>query len=226
LKAIKVDDEAYQKLEELSKKTGQSIKDLATRAILLLYAGQQHEQIDKEVESVSEKLIVLKYPAKCSICKRELNAGDVALYVKYTFTDQTTKTAIICPECEKSDTTLAKLYLKKREIERTVKALEKQARELADKLIDLSKLQQLINKYDALLYEVQKKYEELVKNPASSVEVVNAMDRLRRELYQAWQEVGFLKEVIPRRLRELEEKSEPRERAEERQAFYRKWTRR
>lgn len=146
MKAVKIDDDAYKLIEDISNKTKASITELVTRAIKIVYGS---EETSKEVTSYVEKIISLKYPATCRRCSKQLSEADLAAYVKYVFSDNTTKTVIYCLDCYHetriTDKTLAKLYLKKKELERTVKALKAEADRITKEILDTKTISELIN---------------------------------------------------------------------------------
>jgi prefoldin subunit 5 len=152
MKAVKVEDDAYSLLEELSKKTGQSVKDLASKAIKVYYAGMEESPADKEVEEIKENLIVLKYPGKCKKCGRQLNPGDWAFFGYYKFSDGSKKTFLYCVDCylesHTTDKALARLYVKKRELEKTIAGLKQEANRLTEEILS-------IKKYEEVLYKLQ-----------------------------------------------------------------------
>jgi len=135
---IKVDDDVYQKLSELSQKLNKPLKDLATQAIRMFLQGTPEDVVDAEIEDITRKWISLKFPTKCSGCGKHMQQGNEAYYVKYVYKDNKVppKTLIYCVQCyfEKveSDELIARRYVKLRELERIVKYLEKRSRELAD----------------------------------------------------------------------------------------------
>lgn len=180
MKVIKVDEETYNLLKQISEKTGRSIKEIATISIRVYWAGQQIIDVaDKEIEKIEGKWITLKYPTRCSICKRQLEQGKIAYYEKYYYSDHTKKARIICEKCYYServtDKALIKVYLKKRELQKIVNALKNEADRLADKVIELQK--------KANIYELKHKIAELVKESYEALDYLTnpeIEDRLKK----------------------------------------------
>ena len=143
--SIRISEEIYDKLKEISEKSGKSIKEIVEEAINVYLLGKS-SSADKEIKSIKEKWIVLKYPTKCSVCKKDLKEGELVYWVRVEYSDSSAKTTIICSSCyyEKIDTSLAKQYLKRKELEATVKGLKKEADRLA------SEVQKLQQQYDIL----------------------------------------------------------------------------
>lgn len=201
MKAVKVDDEAYNLLEEMSRKTGTSIKDLVTKAVKLLYAGGGEVSPEKEVEEISERIITLRYPARCRRCSKELKEGDHAYYVKYAYSDKTTKTIVYCLDCYHesmiTDKALAKLYVKKKELERTIKALKQEADRLAEQASVVDKIETVNRTLDSL----QKLATEMVKViPPESKESIQRMEELTATLEELRKVLADIKAVIRVRL--------------------------
>ena len=74
--------------------------------------------------------IVTKYPGQCSKCKDPIPVGTRAWYGKR---EKSTRPVLVCLNCMvlgMGDTTLARKYLKKRELEVTIRGLKKIADEL------------------------------------------------------------------------------------------------
>jgi DNA repair exonuclease SbcCD ATPase subunit len=149
LKAVKIDDEAYKLLEEVASKQQVAIKDIVTKAVFLYLKGIEVEPAGKEIREIKDKFIELRYLGKCKRCGRELNPGDHAYYVRIIYEDGTPKTLLYCLNCYYetiiTDKTLARLYVKKKELETVVKGLKKRADELAESILTEEKLSELFN---------------------------------------------------------------------------------
>jgi len=167
LKAIKVDDETYKLLQELAEQHKLSIKEIASKAIKAYYTGMQYVPVDKEIKKIEDKLITLKYPARCKKCGRELKQGDIAYWIRYTYEDKSTKSRILCIECyneeQIKDKELAKLILEKHKIKREIKVLKEKEKELLNKIEDIQftyDIYELKNK----LYSITEYLETLFEN--------------------------------------------------------------
>ena len=219
MKAIKVDEETYELLRQLSEKTNRSIKDIATQAIKAYYAGTERINIvDKEIEKIEGKWITLKYPGRCTICGKELKPGEVAYYEKYHYSDKTTKTRLICEKCYYSeritDKALVEKYLKVREYRKIIQALKKQADELADRVIELRK------EHD--IYQILREIKELVREGYEALDIlVNPEVKDRLEKFMNY--TSKLQEVVEQ-LQERIEALEVTNKATKQQHVY-KWRR-
>ena len=167
MKAIKVDDETYKLLQELAEKYRLSIKEIASKSIKAYYTGMQYVPVDKEIKKIEDKLITLKYPARCKKCGRELKQGDIAYWIRYTYEDKSTKSRILCIECyneeQIKDKELAKLILEKHKIKREIKVLKEKEKELLNKIEDIQftyDIYELKNK----LYSITEYLETLFEN--------------------------------------------------------------
>jgi len=131
-KLVKVDEETYEMVQKLAEKTGRSMKDIIAEAVRLIYAGST--STEKQMKNASSKMITLMYPARCYRCGAQLKQGDLAYYVKVVFEDDSTKSYVYCLDCYLPDRAMAQIFLKKRQLEITVRGLKKMADELADQI--------------------------------------------------------------------------------------------
>lgn len=130
--SIKISKEVYNLLKQIADSRQKSIKEVVETAILIAFKGA--ENITQDIKEHKQALIQLRYKTKCSICKRELNEGELAYWFKYKYVDGSEQTKIVCLECYLQDTALAKRYLKIRELQKTVRGLEKIANSIADEI--------------------------------------------------------------------------------------------
>jgi len=133
MQSIKISEEYYNMLKEISEKTGKSLKDLIENALSVVYKNNE-SMFDKEIAKIKQGIINVKYKTYCSVCKREINEGELAYWVKYEFTDKTTKTNLICLDCFYNEKGLAKLYIKKKELTKIIKGLDTIAQELYEEI--------------------------------------------------------------------------------------------
>ena len=153
-KKVRISEELYEQLQKLAEKSGRSMRELAEEAIKAYLLGT--ENIDKPVKAVTGKVIPLQYPSRCKFCGKEIKAGELAYWAKYTFTDNSTRSYVICLDCYYKDTALAEWYLKKKKLEAVVRGLKKKADQLAEQV---EKLQM---EYDVL--KVKQEVLELWRN--------------------------------------------------------------
>jgi len=138
---VKVTPEAKELLRKLAEKTGKSERDLASEAIIAYFRGIEGE---KEIKSISPlRPIILKYASKCYRCKTELKEGSLAYYQKIAYTDNTFRGFILCPQCASMEDVLASKYVKKYELEATIRGLKRKADQLAQEILELEKFVQL-----------------------------------------------------------------------------------
>lgn len=134
MKVIKISDQAYEQLKNLAEKRGLSINSVV-QEIINVYLGGTPE--DKPIKKIVDKDITLMYPAKCNRCGRQLSPGDVAHYVRYEYDDAPPKVFIYCMDCWLQSSALAKYYIKKKELEATIKGLKDIADKLAEKIVKM-----------------------------------------------------------------------------------------
>jgi len=178
MKAIKVDDETYQLLQQLAEQSKLSIKEIASKAIKLYYAGMEHVPADKEIKKIEDKIITLKYPARCKKCGRELKQGDIAYWIRYTYEDKSTKSRILCIKCyndEKiADTTLAKLTIKEYQLKRKIEALNKHIKQLLSKAEDIQ--------YVIDIYELKRKVKTLIEHLEQLFDNKEELKKVKEEI--------------------------------------------
>jgi HicB family. len=114
-----VSDHVHEKLVELAQKRGVSINQLVEEILNAYLHGASG---DKGIKKFFDKDIVLQYDTRCKMCNRELKAGEVAHYVRYVYEDDTSKSFVYCLDCWYSSSALAKQYIKKKQLELTLKA--------------------------------------------------------------------------------------------------------
>ncbi len=131
-KKIRISEELYDQLAKIAEKSGRSMRDLVEEAVRAYLLGT--ESVEKPIKSIQGKVIPLQYPSRCFFCKKQIKQGELAYWAKYTYSDNTTKSYVICLDCYYKDTALAEWYLKKKKLEAIVRGLKKQADELAEKV--------------------------------------------------------------------------------------------
>ena len=129
---IRVSEELYDQLAKVADRSGRSMRDLVEEAVRAYLLGT--ESVEKPIKSIQGKIIPLQYPSRCFFCRKQIKQGELAYWAKYTYSDNTTKSYVICLDCYYKDTALAEWYLKKKKLEAIVRGLKKQADELAEKV--------------------------------------------------------------------------------------------
>jgi len=127
VKLVKINEALYEKLKEFCEKNNITIREYVEEAIKIRLYGHS----DKPIKGIKDKIIPLNYPDRCHVCGKELRRGELAYWIRYTFTDNTTKSIVVCLDCYYRDTALAEWYLKKKRLENVVRGLKKKADQLA-----------------------------------------------------------------------------------------------
>jgi len=121
MRLIKVDDQVYDKIKELAEKRGCSMNDIVSEMLNIYLGGTSG---DKAIKEYKDRVIVLQYDSRCKTCGKELKAGTLARYVLYIYEDGSKKGGVYCLDCYfMSNPVLAKLYVKKKELEVVIKQL-------------------------------------------------------------------------------------------------------
>jgi len=168
-KIVKVDGELYTQIASIAEKQGKTIKEVIEEAIQQ-YLGVMHAvKKDEDVEDV--KTVEdwrLLFDSTCEICKGNIKAGEHAVRVIITLRDGRKVNKFYHKECYlfHSDKLMAKYYVKKRQLQRIIKALEAQCNEYADKIIEiqdkvkLAEIQQLFQQTLQLLQDYLYEFKE------------------------------------------------------------------
>jgi len=151
---VKINEDIYKKVKEIAEKSNKSIREIVEEALNVYLLGKE-QAVDKDVKEIKNKWIVAKYPSKCSKCQKEIGVGDMVYWIRITYADNSIRSYIYCSECYLSafDTSLAKKYIKMKELEATYKSLKKmcdslagEAKQLENK-VNLLKLEEEIERF-------------------------------------------------------------------------------
>jgi len=196
---IKVSEEARKLLEELKEKTGKSLYELASEAIVSYYRGVELGE-GKDVKSITPlKPIILRYRAWCYRCKTEIPQNELAFYQRITFTDNTFKSIVLCEKCASSEEALAKSYVEKRKLEKTIQGLRKEANRLADQVIELQNYEELAK----LKVEVERELRDLAayfraaNSPYEALQKIEQFNERLGEVLEKFKQVSeFIQLVV------------------------------
>jgi predicted transcriptional regulator len=143
---VRISEEVYKKIKDIAEKSGKSIREVVEEAIQLFLLGKE-QAVEKDVKEIKNKWIVTKYPSKCSKCSKNINAGDMVFWIRVTYGDNSIRSFIYCSECYLTsfDTSLAKRYLKVKELEATYRSLKKLCDSLAQQATELQNKVNLLN---------------------------------------------------------------------------------
>jgi pyruvate/2-oxoacid:ferredoxin oxidoreductase beta subunit len=193
---FRANDDLTKKIKEEAKNKGISINDFITSAIEHYLTCQNFNDKDKEP---SLKLIVTKYSGKCSKCSNHIDIGNLAYYGK---TDSG-KPILLCLDCminSQSDRALALRYVRMRQLEKTIKALRKEAESYLSKLEDL----QILNKFDSLYQindELSKMIMSYLKNSFINDDERKALEDVLEQLKENKRTVRDIEDFIQSRFR-------------------------
>ncbi|MEM1834752.1 MAG: hypothetical protein QXO80_06005, partial [Thermosphaera sp.] len=132
MKVIKISDEAYERLKNLSETRQLSISDVVDDILRVYFGGTPD---DKAINKIIDKDIVIQFETKCRKCGRTLAPGDIAHYTRYVYDDKTSKTFITCMDCY-THSALAKMFIEKKRLETIIKQLKDEANKIADRIIE------------------------------------------------------------------------------------------
>ena len=181
-------EERYTRIQNYADSKGISINQSVDNAVDLLFKGKT---LREEIPTL--RMIITKYPAKCTQCTSQIPVGSPAYW---------SKGVIICMDCfvkSLGDKALASKYLKMRELNKTMKALKTQADRYADMINEvrhhvrfaetMKKLDRLLDLTDSYLRnfdeqaikEVNELYKELKKDVPELKAVLSATIQTMRK---------------------------------------------
>jgi Ribbon-helix-helix protein, copG family. len=177
---VKLSDDLHEQLEKLAEKSKKSKAEII-RDALIMYLGMSHVS-EKPIKDVKQKEIVAIYSGKCYKCGKEIKPGDRIVFIKVTYEDNSAKSYTYCLDCwlEVSDRTIVQLEIKKRKLERTIRALNNEINRLLSVYEELEKLAEANSKIrkvlDELFVFVERVYRE------SESEIKNDLRKFISEL--------------------------------------------
>jgi hypothetical protein len=139
----------------------------------------------KHEEAPNLRMIITKYPDRCHKCQTKIEQGSIAYW---------SKDIILCSDCiiqAMGDKTIGDRYLKKRELERVIKALKSQANQYADLILDHKhqiKFNELSKKIDDLLNFNDTFLRQYIGTP-QEIEIIRKLNDLYREVKKEWEEL-------------------------------------
>jgi len=205
---VRISQAIYEQLRQLAEKSGKSMRELAEEAIRAYLLGSTGVE-GKEIKGVTAKIIPLQYPAKCKRCGRQLNPGELAYWVKITFNDNSTRSFIYCLDCYYQTSALKEHYIKKRQLEKIIRELKKEADTLADRIIQLRAeadiyeairdIQQIARElYTMLDYILDKEKKDAVK------EIIRRVERIEQRLQEISDSVEAINIEATRKIRKVQ----------------------
>jgi len=165
-------DDVYEKFKQIAEKRGSSVAEILREIAVRYISGEQ-------VDDVPVKVTPIKFRVKkdgiCAYCGQPIKAGEWAYWVIKEFEDGRKVKELWHIDCWEyaSDAALAKKYVEIRKLNRVVKALKRQADELADALIEAEARKKVID----IALEIQKVSQEIEKK------VYEISDRIREWLF-------------------------------------------
>ena len=153
---IRLEDQLIERIKEEANLRGLSQKDLVIKALEHFFACKKAEEIP------SLKEIITIYKGKCSRCGRVINVGERALWGK---THE--GSVLLCSECQinsETDKTIVRRLIKRRRLEREIKALQNQLDYLAGEyeskrfILDFQKAKDIILEMHKSFMEYQREF--------------------------------------------------------------------
>lgn len=207
---VRISKELYDKLKEVADKSNKSIRELVETAITKFLLGTESVGSDAEVKNVKVvKSWRLRFPARCPICGEEIKAGSIVVREIVELEDGRKVNNFYHPDCYEasSDSALAKLYVRKRVLERTIRGLKKEA----DRYVEL--IETLRTEYDMLsikkeVYTLWKDYKNFILHGRDDEKFDEFMDRLNDLLDKVSQIEASIKALLPEKVEKQLRKKE------------------
>jgi predicted DNA-binding protein YlxM (UPF0122 family) len=195
MRLIKVDDQTYEKIKELSEKRGCSMNDIVSEMLNIYMGGSAG---DKAIKEYKDRVIVLQYDSRCKTCGKELKAGTLARYVLYIYEDGSKKGGVYCLDCYfMSNPVLAKLYVKKKEMEVVLKQLNDEI----NKRIEILKQYEHQVKVVELKREILQLIRDIRMNIMNDQKLIELSKKLE-ELYNAIDKLEVPPQIVSKKVKE------------------------
>jgi len=190
-------DQLYQEIEKYANQNSLSINDAIVELITRGLFGSEIPEI-KEIKG--GKIIILKFKTKCSKCSKDLNVGDLAYWVKYSYSDGSSNSIVLCLDCyySLSDKTMASLVLRRYKLKKEINALSKYEKEISnhieqleEKLRELNPVKEYIElktRIESLLSYIEKIFEVRNDLPLYN-EIKNTISNILNELRELGEKV-------------------------------------
>jgi len=181
---VRLSPEAYKILEDIAGKTGRSIAQLASDAVYRAFLGADKTlegAIDKKVTDIkTETFRVRSSNLYCSVCRRQINPGELATVVTIYYEDNTQQKLFYCYSCWMeqtiNDQQLLKLEKRKYELERTIRILRQEKKRLLDEVVrhDIHRI------YIDILYKINSILNTFKPAPEYAEKLLEIQDEIRR----------------------------------------------
>lgn len=172
---VRFDDEFFKKIEAEAKHTGKSINEAIRELIDKGFKFEKEDQV-KEM-----RLILLRYPARCLKCGKDLPKNTWAMWGKGV--------GAICTDCliEKlGDKAIVKKIMKLKELQWAIKAFEKTLHEKTEQLRQFN-FYEVIDQMHKGYGEIHKLIMEYLKTGFEKPdEEKKAMDELEKLIQKQW----------------------------------------
>lgn len=159
---IRVDNEIRELITEGSEKRGFSENEFVIQAIRHFVTCKAETVKAAEFQGPGLKSIITKYEGKCSKCGNYIPTGSQAWYGR---TEKGTRPILVCLDCMvlgMADKTLAKKFIKVKELQATIRGLNKIADELAETVFDPNILKRQ-EQFQSLVSNAIERYEKYLQ---------------------------------------------------------------
>jgi len=201
---IRVDTEVASELKQFSQSKKIKVKDVIkylwnlNKEYNFFDSNWRYKVIDESRRIPTLKEIAVKYRGRCSKCGRIIEVGEKALWG----VDEQKRTILICIDCQienETDKAIVSRLIKKRRLEREIKALNNQLKILASKyeeykfLDDFNRAYNLLRTYHKLFTEFQNEVgrfsaKEEIERIERMIELLRKMMEIMKDFETYYQE--------------------------------------
>jgi len=203
MKTIKISDKLHELLVSLAEKKSRalgveySISQLLEEIVNVYVSGVRD---GKALARVSEPREIENHydNVYCDKCKKKIEINEMCVWIKYEYTDKTSRSVWYCLDCWYSSSALAKQYLNKKKLELVVKGL----RQEADKLV--AEINRLTQELEQLKIDLDTR--KALLKIREELEFLLTMQLISREDY--FKMLNKIEELLLR-VEELEKRTRP-----------------
>jgi len=182
LKSVDIDEVLYNKVKERARKEGKSIRAVVEEVLSHYFKGDYVD--DKAVSKWKE--IAVKFPTKCVFCGKEVSKGEVAMWAKGVGVAH-----LSCFYAKMvdytGDKTLARKYVKVKELEAVIRGLKEEADRLADVVLSAKAVHD-INRFSKELRGLAEEFLKFLNEYSDNEDVLRKVE----EIYDATVELRRL----------------------------------
>lgn len=172
LKDVSIDEMLYMKIKEYAKKKGRSIRSVVEEILEGYFKG---DYVDEKAIS-KWKEIAVKYPTKCVFCGKEIRKGEIAMWAKGVGCVH--MSCYLAKQVDLGgDKTLAKKYVKIKELEAIIRGLKEEADKYANVVLS-GKVIADINRFSKDLRELAEEFLKFLNEYSDNEDMIKKIEEI------------------------------------------------